>query len=213
MINRHYSKKYFEYQKNVGQLGAILNKFKFAQFVSKNDVVIDFGCGGGYLLKNLNVKSRLGVEVNPEAVKQARQNKIKIYSKSESIENNIADVIISNNALEHVDEPLLELKILRKKLKKNGKLVLVVPHERISEWGLTNIDQHLYTWSPMNLGNLITRAGFKVDKIDYIKYKWPPIYYQEIHQLLGKTFFDLFCYIYGHLNTKSIQLRVVARNK
>jgi len=213
MQNNHYSQKYFDFQKNVGEFGAMMNKFKFAPFVKKNHVVIDFGCGGGYLLKSLSVKKKLGVEVNPVAIKEAKKNGIVVHSKTSSFPNEVADVIISNNALEHVDNPLEELTNLRKKLKKNGRLVLIVPHERGVAWQENNIHQHLFTWSPMNLGNLVTRAGFQVERIDYIKHKWPPIYYQQIHALIGNKLFNFLCYIYGHLNLNLIQVRVVARKK
>ena len=53
---KHYNKKYFEWQKDVGIFGAKANKIKFEELISKNLKVLDFGCGGGFLLMNLNAK-------------------------------------------------------------------------------------------------------------------------------------------------------------
>ena len=50
----HYDKKYFDWQKQVGVIGGYLNKFKFESQVKDTDVLMDFGCGGGYLLNNFN---------------------------------------------------------------------------------------------------------------------------------------------------------------
>lgn len=47
----HYNKEYFEWQKNVGALGGVLNRFKFEAYIAGLDTVIDFGCGGGILIK------------------------------------------------------------------------------------------------------------------------------------------------------------------
>ena len=48
----HYNHEYFNWQKNIGYVGGFLNKFKFENNVNKTDILMDFGCGGGYLLDN-----------------------------------------------------------------------------------------------------------------------------------------------------------------
>lgn len=37
---------------------------KYTGYISKEDVVFDFGCGGGFLLKNIECKKKIGVEIN-----------------------------------------------------------------------------------------------------------------------------------------------------
>ena len=37
--------------------------------------VLDFGCGGGYLLDKINCKKKFGVEINNIAIKEAEKNK------------------------------------------------------------------------------------------------------------------------------------------
>ena len=41
----HYEKEYFEWQKEMGKIGGILEQFKFEKFLDENDIVLDFGCG------------------------------------------------------------------------------------------------------------------------------------------------------------------------
>lgn len=48
---KHYDKKYFEWQKNVGIFGAKANKIKFEKLISDNLKVLDFGCGGWLFIK------------------------------------------------------------------------------------------------------------------------------------------------------------------
>ncbi|UCE39033.1 MAG: methyltransferase domain-containing protein, partial [Thermoplasmata archaeon] len=69
-----YGKEYFDWQKNIGSFGGLANLFKFKEFINPTDTVVDFGCGGGYLLRNLQCKEKMGIEVNPHARQEAKRN-------------------------------------------------------------------------------------------------------------------------------------------
>jgi len=66
----HYDEKYFEWQKEIGVIGGYLNKFKFEEHVKDSDVLMDFGCGGGYLLKEFKNENKFGFEINRSAWKE-----------------------------------------------------------------------------------------------------------------------------------------------
>jgi SAM-dependent methyltransferase len=73
-FSKHYDDDdYFNWQSSIGAFGGWANKTKFLKYISEGHTVLDFGCGGGFLLKQLNCKNRIGVEVNPSAAEQARQ--------------------------------------------------------------------------------------------------------------------------------------------
>ena len=55
-----YGKEYFIWQKKIGIIGGKLNKFKFEQEIKESDILMDFGCGGAYLLNNFSNKQKLG---------------------------------------------------------------------------------------------------------------------------------------------------------
>ena len=80
--------------------------YKFQDYIKPKYNIIDFGCGGGYLLKNIKCKNKIGIEVNLSARRQAELNGIKTYESITEIEPSWADLIISNNALEHCLHPL-----------------------------------------------------------------------------------------------------------
>ena len=79
------------------RLSKIINSW-----VPKNSKVIDFGCGGGFLLKNLNCSKRIGIEPNKNAHEQIKLNDVEPYSSPQELlqmkGKEFADVIISNNA-------------------------------------------------------------------------------------------------------------------
>ena len=210
---KHYNEKYFDWQKSIGEFGGWANRTKFSKFILKNEEVLDFGCGGGYLLKNIECKKKIGVEINPSAAETARENGLEVYKRAEDVPDNYVDIIISNNALEHTHHPLNELKELYKKLRKNGKIIFVVPCENISfKYIPGDINQHLYSWSPMCIGNLFTLAGFSVLESKPYIHKWPP-HYAKIVKIFGRKIFDITCRIYGQIKREWFQVRIIAEKR
>ena len=155
--------RYFEYQSRFGAIAGEITARKFANYIKPSDVVLDFGCGGGFTLKNLTAAKCLGVEVNPVAREAAERNGITCFATLDDIDDETVDVVISNHTLEHVPSPLETLRGLALKLKPGGLLLVIVP---IDDWreqrfySPDNIDHHLYTWTPLLLGNLFYEAGF-----------------------------------------------------
>ncbi len=59
-MSGHYDDKYWEFQSKIGKIGGFLNKFKFEGHVNISDVIMDFGCGGGFLLNELEASHKIG---------------------------------------------------------------------------------------------------------------------------------------------------------
>jgi SAM-dependent methyltransferase len=206
----HYDKRYFDWQKSIGEFGGWANKTKFSEYIDKENDVLDFGCGGGFLLKNIECKKKAGVEINPTAAETARNNGLEVYHSSDEVPDEYVDIIISNNALEHTHYPLDELKKLFKKLKPDGKIIFVVPCENISyHYKPNDINQHLYSWSPMGIGNLFSTAGFSVIESKPYIHKWPPDYIKAAK--FGRKVFDMVCRIYGQYERTWFQVRIIAK--
>jgi SAM-dependent methyltransferase len=182
-MTAYYDEQYFEWQKKIGKIGGFLNKFKFENEVKSQDVLMDFGCGGGYLLNSFDNVTKMGFEINKTAHAEILEKGISVYDKMEDIENNSIDTIISNHALEHVPLPLLTFQDLYKKIKIGGKLVIVIPCEQKNESGFNyspnDRNQHLHTWCPMTFGNLATVAGFKVLECSTFQHQWCPDFQQK----------------------------------
>jgi SAM-dependent methyltransferase len=204
---------YFDFQATIGEFGGWANVTKFWDYIGVNDTVLDFGCGGGYLLKNLSCARRVGVEVNPAAAQVAKDNDVEVYLNTDDVPDDSIDVIVSNNALEHTLQPLDELKRLFPKLRDNGRLIFVVPCESITnEYKPGDINHHLYSWSPMCLGNLLTEAGYDLEESRPYIHKWPKRY-RKIAKLFGRNGFELACRVKGQMDRKWFQVRAIARKK
>ncbi len=204
-----YEKEYFDYQRQIGEFGAVQKLPLFNPYIKKNMTVVEFGAGGGYLLKLIDAKEKIGIEINEAARKQAEQMGIKEVRTIAEIPNNYADIIISTSALEHVENPFGVIKELREKLKENGTIVFHVPNESCdTEYKKSDINNHLYTWNAMNLGNLFKTAGYFVKRIENIGSQWTNNY-MSVRESVGQEVYDELCTIRGQA-FKNYMLLIVA---
>jgi SAM-dependent methyltransferase len=147
----------------------------FRGHTTADDTVLDFGCNDGLFLSCLEAKRRIGIEVNAAARAQRVSDDIEIHEDISAVPDDSIDVAISNHCLEHTLAPLKTLKQIYRVLKPGGKLVLVLPFDdwRSSihkNWRPNDPDNHLFTWTPMNIGNLLTEAGFSVQRSEHTQY-------------------------------------------
>ena len=165
-MTNQYNSDYFLWQRNIGQKNIMHLKKRFSKFIDSDSTVLDFGCGGGFLLNSLDCREKIGYDVNKHALENLYEFDIQPCQNLNEIKENTIDVIISNSCLEHVPNPLNSLLELKNKLKTNGQIVFSVPHETIgNHYKPGDINYHLYTWSPMTIGNLFNEAGFKNIKV------------------------------------------------
>jgi len=212
-VSAHYDDAYFRRQVDIGAFGGWANRSKFERHVRPDDAVLDFGCGGGFLLKGLECARRMGVEINPAAAKVARENGVEVFGSLDDVPDESADVVISNHALEHALRPLDELRAMRRKVRPGGKVVIVVPCESIlANYVPGDVNNHLYTWSPMNLGNALNEAGFKVLESKVYLHKWPPKWRKFVGVYKrNRALFDLLSRLTALVRWKSFQVRAVAQ--
>ena len=168
-------KLYFQRQSSAGVLAAEFNKFIFAPHVSQQDDVLEFGCGGGYLLYTLGAKSKIGVDINPAARAQAARLGITTYGTLDELGDRTFSKIVTSHALEHVPNPYEALVRLKSFLRPGGKLLWLSPmddwrlkHQR--RWRADDPDMHLYAWTPLLIGNLLKTAGYVPEAVSILRH-------------------------------------------
>jgi SAM-dependent methyltransferase len=207
---QHYDADYFASQAKDGILTGQAELFKFEPCIKPTDRVLDFGCGGGFLLKVVTAAEKIGVEINPHAVAAARANGVTIFPDVSEVPDEYVDIVISNHALEHVTDPFRTVSELRRVLRKGGLLVLVTPYDASStKFALNDRNMHLFGWSPLNLGNLVTVCGFTVVSSEVLNHRWFPGW-PLVVKYLGWQMFHLGCRICGTLRRNFTQIRLVA---
>ena len=116
--------------KNTSEVDEILKEISW-----KNKKVLDVGCGTGlfaYSVAKAGAKHVLGIDFSLEAINLAKENhKHKNLNFEHKDAKNISekfDVIVSVGTLEHMDDPLMTLKILKKHLNPKGKIIITSPN-------------------------------------------------------------------------------------
>lgn len=161
--------------------------------------ILDLGCGDGfylYLLSHLNLKLILyGADYDKNAINSAKKNldpdKVKLIQANLMnglpFSNDFFDGIVMSEVMEHLPDDIKCMKEVRRVLKKNGRLVLSVPHINYPffwdpiNWLLQRTlkihikngfwagiwNQHLRLYSLEKLRAVLEKSGYK--NINYAK--------------------------------------------
>ena len=126
--------------------------------------ILEWGVGMG---QNIWLfKKAIGYDISKFAVDFCTTKEVPAITDISKIPDNHYDVVLSVHVLEHVENPLETLRVIHSKLRKGGRLILIIPIDKckkIGNWELkTDVNQHLWTWTPQLMINLLTRVGFKV---------------------------------------------------
>ena len=152
-----------------------LNQFR--NFI-KNKIVLDFGCGNGdFLYKSQKIlKKGIGIDLSFAGKKHSDNKKINFLKKINQI-NDLDfkfDSIFLFHVFEHLVNPIEVLTQLQSKLKKNGNLIIEVPHAnnlllkklKIKSFiNFTLWSEHLILHTNKSLKCFLEKAGFKKNKI------------------------------------------------
>jgi SAM-dependent methyltransferase len=215
----HYEGKqgeiYFARQNIKAHIGGKIEARKFAGFIREQDSVLDFGCGGGFTLRNIPCLRRAGVEINPSAQAVAAANGLECFGDLAEIPDNAFDVVFSNHSLEHVPNPILALKEMRRVLKPGGKLLLVLP---IDDWRRQktfrpgDVDHHLFTWTPQLLGNCLVEAGFDPRHLSprVLTHAWFPGC-RRVFAVFPRPVFDALAYVWSVVTRQRQAMAVVEK--
>lgn len=138
--------------------------------------ILDVGCGAGFFLRALPEKSwlRYGVEIGSEAAKAAAaslgQEHIFQGTLIESkFEKASFDVITFWSALEHTNEPRMNLVEARRIMKPGGTIVIQVPNAASYQakifkgnWFSLDAPRHRYHFNLQNLKQILEATGFTI---------------------------------------------------
>lgn len=131
---------------------------QFFQGIRKNSKILEYGCGLGQNIYGLD--NAVGYDISNFALDFCRKKGIKVTNNLNKIDNEGFDIVLCCAVLEHVEEPLKTLKTIYSKLKKGGKLILVLPIDKWDKPNINDVNQHLYCWNFNTITNLLVRAKF-----------------------------------------------------
>ena len=134
---------------------------------------LDVGCCMGFLVNEANNRGfdAYGIDLNVEDINKGKERYGINLKKSflESFQQYDFDIITSFNVLEHVSDPIKMLLEKKKRLKKDG-VIVVGTHdiecqnhqEEKMKWKHIIPNEHLYFFSINTLSNLASKVGLKL---------------------------------------------------
>jgi SAM-dependent methyltransferase len=126
--------------------------------------VLDVGCGNASLLLALGEEwpsaTMLGCDPSAEAVAHASAAGCKVWQgSSSSLPADLqADLVVSVNVIEHTDDPVAFLQDARRRLSRDGTLVLICPDGAQPGVELLIAD-HAYSFASSHVSKILERAG------------------------------------------------------
>lgn len=180
--NLIYDKRYYDYQRPMGVFGGKAKQWVFSGLLTPEMTVLEFGCGGGFILAGMRPtpRKRICVEINPHGRKDATAQGLEgVYETLASVESNSVDMVYTFSVLEHVECPVCQLREMHRVIRPGGTIIVGIrqEHEQISWSGDNNDpDHHLHTWNAKLLGNTMSVAGFRVTDVRTSYEAWPPGY-------------------------------------
>lgn len=160
-----------------------IEKFK-KTFRQAQGKILDVGCGYGFFLESLKKRNWqiYGVEISKKAVSFAQKNLgrniLEKSFKEAKFPSNFFDVVTFWYVLEHLKNPLEDLKEAHRVLKRDGLIIVRVPNEstrfdkifyHLGKWAykffLMNPPRHLNDFRPKTLFKFLEKSGFLEIKI------------------------------------------------
>lgn len=148
----------------------------FEKFRKTNNM-LDVGCGPGLFL--IEAKKRgwevYGTEFTDNQLAYLHDkgiNTLKGKLTNDSFEDELFDVIISSEVIEHINNPLEEMKHFHRLLRKGGLVYITTPNfnaiERFllkGDYAIIEYPEHLCYYTPKTIDLLLTNNGFNKLKI------------------------------------------------
>jgi len=186
-LPRIYPSNYYAYE-FAQKLGPFVMRFKrlaerakvdtYRPFVAAHARVLDVGCGDGHLLAELRGACDFpleleGVDFSPVAAEAAERAGFKVHQgRVETLElpARAFDLIIMNQLIEHMPDPLAVLRVMKRALRPGGHLLIETPNIesldarlfRRRYWGGYHLPRHFHLFDRRTLAQLVERAGLAV---------------------------------------------------
>jgi 2-polyprenyl-3-methyl-5-hydroxy-6-metoxy-1,4-benzoquinol methylase len=209
-LNSYYKNKYYQeslslnYQQSYDQ--SELNNFNLKikirliileKFLANlhGKKLIDVGCGEGFFMKEamskglsvqgIDFSSQGVLKNNPDLIGKVTQGDIFSIMDKLHRENNLFDVVILNNILEHVIDPLDLLKKSHNLMNKNGVILITVPNDfsdfqvkllqdkKIDHEYWVKLPDHLHYFNYKNLIEVLRKSDFEtIEMISDFPIEW-----------------------------------------
>lgn len=139
----------------------------------ENNTIIDVGAGDGHFIETAKIAGweAYATEFDDRAVELCRQKGVHVEQgklDASKYPSAFFDVIFSSEVLEHINNPVEEIRNFNKILRKGGVVYITTPNlNSLSfrflkhKWNIFHYPEHLCYYTPKTLEKLFTDNGFR----------------------------------------------------
>jgi len=152
-----------------------------------NGRVLDIGCGNGLYLSFLKSLGWdvTGFDIEDHIAPVLKETGVSVFTgnlEAFSAVRGTYDLITMWHVLEHLHEPLKDLKTIRKLLSDHGSILIEVPNSDSpaaklfrSDWYQWDLPRHLSHFTPQSLIRMLNESGFRVRDIIHLRRSTLPL--------------------------------------
>lgn len=160
-----------------------------------NNEILDIGCGSGLMLNSLEkIGITSGLDMSDEAIKFSKsifRGEVKQGFLPEQVPyvEKSFDIITALDVIEHIDDDIESLRVIRTLLKDNGKAIITVPAYMFLWSGFDELNEHKRRYTKSELKSKLIESGFEIEKISYYNTLLFPIAYivRKLNNLLNRS--------------------------
>lgn len=227
--SKYYPFKYYGIKFNNKFVGMLLNLVINASVKIKEGVILkyfnnvggeklkilDIGCGNGeFLSKISNTKfEKFGIEINAEGYELCKEKHMTVFNKElkdVQFQDEFFDIVTLWHVIEHLENPIETVKLIKKILKKDGILVLATPNTDSfgfkygkNFWFHLDSPRHLMLFNNKSLNYFFKSAGFKVVNKKNLFYDYPLDLFWSVRNSNIKVFAYLFYPLIKYLSEET----------
>lgn len=142
----------------------------FNNYISKDDAVLDLGAGYCEFINNINCKTKIALDINPETKKFAQKGVRVIISRLSlvtKIFSNKLDIVFISNFLEHLNSKEEVISVIEdsfKVLKPGGKIIIMQPNIKLVGGRYWDFIDHKQALTVSSLVEALEIANFDIVK-------------------------------------------------
>ncbi len=200
-LEPYYPRSYRRYNAIIIAILKLLYRRRVARWnrlFAKPGAALELGCGDGFMLNALRSLGWdvCGTERTEEMARFAREHfglPVFVEGSQQIPHGKAFDLVIMFQVLEHLADPLPQLKRACSLLSEGGRLIIGVPNFASWQasyggdgWFHLDVPRHLFHWSPDALREAASRCGLRVESISFASIEHDP--YGWVQTILNRQF-------------------------
>lgn len=181
------------------------------RFVNDEDTVLDVGAGYCDFVNNIRARSKIAVDVDPQAGRHAGPD-VRFFAapieRMSPVDDHSVDVLFASNLLEHLDDIQIGLAIaeFRRVLKQGARVILLQPNFRYAYREYFDDYTHKRIFTDVSLRDLFVAHGF--EPVEVVPRYLP----MTLKSRLPKSYFLTKLYLMSFYRPLAKQMLVCLRN-